>query len=316
MGLENPTLQNMNNLPGGPVPEWNLYQPRMRRDKQGRLAEIGMVTPLGEYYHFGEGEGLSLDREGIKRVPYIKMASGDKVSFEVWKKARIEKFQVLLETVNPDYRAVYMQVLHDFPELEQIEIRAGDRKKYKALEKTDGFFQEPENISSPPKVVMDMDKDDQKYQKLIQDRKSSVEMCANMLGISPEDIVKNPRILKLFIFLHELGHGHDYLNQFQKKMLSDKSFDPVEKWNERSEKELRSLPVPTFDPPMVIKYQEDGKLEKYYQDNGEYYRSIGINSPEELIIFQDKAYRNLPKENYADNFAKDFLLKYWEKLNL
>jgi hypothetical protein len=316
MGLENSTIKNSHNLPGGPLPEWHLYMPKMHRNVQGQLVEIGMTTPAGEFYHFTEGESLSLDRNGGKRVPYIKMASGDKLPFEVWKKMRIEKFQALLEKVNPDYRAIYMQALHDFPELEQIEIRAGDRKKDKVLEKTDGFFRKPEDISSSPVIVMDMEKDDQKYQQLIQDRKTSVDLCANMLGISAEDIVNNPRILKLFIFLHELGHGHDWINQFQKKMLSDKSFNAVEKWEERSDQELRNLPVPTFDLTMVIRYHEEGKLAGYYEENGVYYRNIGINSLEELIIAQEKAYRNLPKESYADNFAKNLLLKYWEKLNL
>ncbi|MCX6766687.1 MAG: hypothetical protein NT170_02815 [Candidatus Moranbacteria bacterium] len=316
MGLENPTFNKNSGLPGGPLPEWQLYQPKMRKNEQGQLAEIGATTPTGEFYNFQDGESLSLDREGAKRVPYIKMVSGDKVSFDTWRKARVEKFQSLLEKVDPDYRAVYIQVLQDFPELDQIEIKAGDRKKDKTLEKTDGYFKEPADLQSSAQVVMDMEKDDEKYQKLIQDRKSSVEMCANMLGISPEDIINNPRILKLFIFLHELGHGHEYINYFQKKMLADKNFDPIAQWNERSNKELMILPVPGCTPPRVLEMHNAGELRGYYQKYNEHYRSVGINSPEELIVAQDIAYRKLPKENYADNFAKSFLLKYWGKFNL
>lgn len=316
MGLENPTFQKDSGLPGGPLPGWQLYQPKMRRNEQGQLVETGMATPAGEFYHFQDGESLSLDREEKRRVPYIKMASGDKVPFDVWRKARVEKYQTLLEKVNPDYRAVYIQVLQDFPELEQIEIIAGNREKDETLEKTDGYFKKPADLQSSAQVIMDMEKNDEKYQELIRSRKSSVETNAKMLGISPEDIVNNPRILKLFIFLHELGHAHEYINQFQKKMMTDKSFNPITQWDERSEKELMTLPVPGSTPPFILEMQKNNELPGYYEKYREYYQNLGINSPEELIIAQDKAYRKLSRENYADNFARDFLLKYWEKLNL
>jgi hypothetical protein len=63
-----------------------------------------------------------------------------------------------------------------------------------------------------PTVFIVEDKDGH-MRKMMQNRKKSVLMVAEMLGIEPEEM--SPEILKQFIVAHEFGHATDYVKNYQ-----------------------------------------------------------------------------------------------------
>jgi len=112
------------------------------------------------------------------------------------------------------------------------------------------------------------------------------------------------QVISAFVFAHELGHvGH--VNEQGK-----------EEWLRNRRQEMTSLPVPNVTPGRMLRNIMIGEIDlaDYWADKQEYYEGMGIMSPSDLLEAQRRAYRNLPTESYADNFALELLDKNWEQL--
>jgi len=301
-------------IPGGPVPEWQLFEPQIKKTETG-IEETGVITPDGQYFPFDHGESIAFIREGNQRKPVIKLSDGTEVSFEAWKIRRREDLKKLFEGADPKYGELYLRLLEDFPELEQLSVKAGTKEQYPTLEFTGGFWKRPDSQNPNPKIIVEME-NQAHYQDLLRDREESAREAAALLGISFEELLKNPEILGKFIFLHEIGHAQDYLANFQngEKAKNDPNFDPVSENLDKRKEEMVTLPVPGENPVGVKKMYKEGRLTSYFEKYKEYYLSKGITSPEDLVKKHELAYRNLPSEKYADQFAADVLKKYWSIL--
>ena len=91
-------------------------------------------------------------------------------------------------------------------------------------------------------------------------------------------------------------------------------------WYDDYENELATLPVPGLDPSdlrIIIRESED--FQSFADQNPELvykFREHDIQNQDDLLRVQEVAYRALPHESYADDFACNLLRKNWESIGL
>lgn len=152
------------------------------------------------------------------------------------------------------------------------------------------------------------------FEELMQSRRRSAELVAERLGIDFKDL--NPHALRNFIFLHECGHADQYIKQFFAPLALTNSPHTAQKksaeaFTQYLLDELKTLPIPKYGPVA---------LRQMYAKHsfvlpclvGDYLgKKEGITDAEieRVISLQEKAYKNLPSERHADDFAVRFLKK-------
>lgn len=314
MDTQEPTPKKAAIEPSRCLPEWQLYEPRVLITDKGP-SEIGVRVPDGKYYPFQNGEQFCLIREEGGRKPYIRLADGSIVTFDAWKNSRREEIRKIFENIDPHFAQIYLLVLNDYPDMDQLGIEKGTKEQHPVLEYTGGFWRRPDTTNPNPSMVVDLESE-RPYEKLLVDRKLSARIAAQMLGIDFEVLQRNPETLGLFIFLHEMGHARDYFANYlnSAKNLSNENYDPVEENQKQRDGELATLPVPKTNPVQVRKMYDSGELVTYFDKYREYYQLVGINTPQDLLVKHEESYRNLPSEYYADQFAASILRKYWQVL--
>lgn len=297
--------------PGGPLPDHMLWETRINQNDPS--VESGVKTPDGVYYPFDHGESLLLVQAADgQRQPFVRLKSGQEISFESWRLSRRQELAEVLENVDTDYQAAYLAALEDFPHLDQMQVESATAQQYPVLEHTGGFWRRPQTSGEAPKIVVNMEQN-QHYERLLVDRELSARKSAEVIGIDFEVMKQHPNILKLFIFLHEIGHVEDYITNFQKKSESDGS-DPVQTNLEKRNQEMATLPIPGTNPPQAKQMFDKGELQLYYTKYAQHYQSVGIMSAEALLRAQEIAYHELPSESYADQRAGEILRKHWDIL--
>lgn len=152
-------------------------------------------------------------------------------------------------------------------------------------------------------------------ERLMQHRRKSVELCARDLGMEMGALT--PRLLKVFIFLHEVGHVHDYLTHFLQPILESGCVNPkttatAQYW-ERTEQEFASLPIPNGAPGGLAMWSG---IPEIFWDAVKRKMPLGIIPPElatmspaEIVALQEQAYKATRGERIADRFAADFIRK-------
>lgn len=72
-------------LPGGPIPEWGLFEPAVK-NVGGKIKMEGFKAPDGRYFRFEDDEELVhvQSGDGKKRETFIKTLDGKQVPFEEW----------------------------------------------------------------------------------------------------------------------------------------------------------------------------------------------------------------------------------------
>lgn len=138
-------------------------------------------------------------------------------------------------------------------------------------------------------------------------RQESLRLIEKRLRIPEESI--NAKTFQLWILLHELGHALDYIHT---NLLGDK------KIKARGE-EMRTLPIgmarikdlrePDFEADLLKKYPNIfAELSEKYKIIITDFEDGIINSFDDLIRLQEREYKSLPSEVYADDFATSILL--------
>ena len=75
-------------LPGGPVPEWQLFQEKVHQ-VDGKPKVMGFSDPNGHYFTLLDGEELVhiLAKDGVGRDTFIR-TDGALIPFEAWKEGK------------------------------------------------------------------------------------------------------------------------------------------------------------------------------------------------------------------------------------
>lgn len=152
-------------------------------------------------------------------------------------------------------------------------------------------------------------------EELMQHRRKSVEMVANNLGIKVDAVT--PRLLKVFIFLHEIGHVHDYLINFLRPLQLSGSENPkttaTAHYAERNQQDYARLPIPNGAPSGLAMWTA---IPDIFWDTVKRHMPSEVIPPElarltpiELVALQEAAYKATTGERIADTFAADFIKK-------
>jgi hypothetical protein len=115
----------------------------------------------------------------------------------------------------------------------------------------------------------------------------SVEEIAKSLGKTIDEMT--PEILASQVVSHELGHIVDYIKNAPTLKIA----------KERRREDMDSLPAPGFKGSLLR--SETGQ--EYYAKRADYYAQKGIMSHAELVEAQQRAYRQVRTERFADEFA-------------
>lgn len=174
---------------------------------------------------------------------------------------------------------------------------------------TGGFFHRvkiDEHTFVPSVSIVSFDSEH--MQRLIEVRKSSNQQVARLLGIDISEITTD--LLRQFIIAHEFGHATDYVRNYETNP-DYQGAKAAQEWNAHYDANLFTLPVPGYDPVDLMEeiYHFD-TLDAFYQAHPEVEHVINgveIKSFQELAEAQELAYRASAYENYADQFAVNFL---------
>lgn len=183
---------------------------------------------------------------------------------------------------------------------------------------TGGFFrriQTDENTVTP--AIFIVEKDRTHLNNLLRLRRSSAEIVAGLLGIEFRNLT--PDTLRKFIICHELGHATDYVNNYESnpELTNNQAAD---EWDMHYQSVLMTLPVPGLNPAQLKvesrKYVNVASFLKTRLDMDGGKKQTNYASIGELQHAQEVAYRESSYENYADNFAADFIKGNAVKLNI
>lgn|GEM_PF-1060412 len=260
---------------------------------------------------------------------------------EEWRETRKELEQVGAVSGADKYTKdegvfLALQVLHQKnPDLfRKVKIEIVTPKDDEPLSRTPGFFHIDEkkdadghDLLVPTIMVSEMaSKIDRERRKI------SIEQMAAKFGLRAEDL--SDRFLRVFIFFHEVGHAQDYTTNY---LEYDTPEHATNKWSDVYNKELRTLPLPgimpsvaascynnSFGEPEAFLQHMIAHLQKYrpdfikdYQDFSDQFRKkLESTTIGQLMVENEKAYRAMPSEAYADNFAADFIKQHHKELNL
>ncbi len=217
--------------------------------------------------------------------------------------------------VNPEIRNFFSLIYDQNPSLSNIRV---DYVTPEDEPGTGGYLELVEirkDVFVP--TIFVMPGQDGHMKNLMKSRRSSAEIAANMLGIAFEKMT--PRLLGLFIMAHELGHVTDYIRNYE--LNSDyKGAEAAEEWRIHYDLNLLALPVSGLDPSGLRQEINNFRnLDEFLIKFPDTKRGIDpekVKSLDDLLHEQEIAYRSMPYENYADNFAVNFLKRNAQELKI
>lgn len=213
-------------------------------------------------------------------------------------------------------------------------INVGDPKVDRALAGTFSIFGPEEHMGLRPRVAISERLESLTAEDVEQERKNRAisfeivdDALKNAIGGKPLET----RLYKLFFFLHDVGHAMDYWDNYKTNFLvSYKS--AYEKRLKNQNKERESLPIPNVAIGFIRKKWSETKnvegfvsqLRGYYGkhypgftfDESAFRRNLkSYGSMEELIDEHEKQEKRICSEQFADNFAIEFLKRHWQELS-
>ncbi len=201
-----------------------------------------------------------------------------------------------------DLRAIWTKLLELYPALQSIDC-IFDAEDTSLMQ----FMPGP-----PPKLYFPANADLKIFASFLSSRPISCELVCKQLSIPASKLT--PQFLRAFIFLHECGHAHDFIVNFSNFSTLDhpeNSFtrfeDACMRCNERQEYELRKLPIPVTPAGFLASKREYPQfLEQLMYD---YLGKEGLTDDDYTKVFEEleHAYKKLPSEQYADDFAAKFM---------
>jgi hypothetical protein len=199
----------------------------------------------------------------------------------------------------------YLQAVKKYPELKEILIVQRPEGKIGAFSRSK-FSKK--NKSGRHEVFLDLSPDsDTRYMEDFKHRQESLRLIAERLRIPKESL--NSRTFQVWILLHELGHALDHIHT---------NLSGEEKITARS-KEMETLPIGKvrIEDLRTLETQEE-LLQNYpdlFEGLSQKYKSIITDFPggvvdgwEDVIRLQEREYKSLPSEVYADDFATSIML--------
>lgn len=139
-----------------------------------------------------------------------------------------------------------------------------------------------------------------------------LKMLALKLGVDPQDVMHDEKLVATFVLAHEMGHAHDFYNNYLRRDPYDDSSIELrdlvraicDSAQER-EREYMALPFPgQLDMPKDVK--------RHVFRNRLIAMGIDSDDKEDINVATGKQYRMMPAEAYADNFAAAYVLRHYD----
>lgn len=211
-----------------------------------------------------------------------------------------------LDEYGPSLSLSYSAAIRRKPFLKDILVMLATQEYNRKFEVTGGTAihrgaPKREYLGGRFAIVMNVNQNKDTFSKLARARSATIQHCADLLGIDTGQL--SEKLLSNFIFLHELGHVVDYVENYQ----------DFERKDETRKRELNALPVPGRTPATLAQELSDrsSDLMGYInsEKGSEWFNALGVKDTDELYALQEKAYHMTKMESFADNFAKEILLE-------
>jgi len=297
-------------LPGKALDTTSLYNPKVEL-VNGEYVQIGLTMPDGTYRHFENGEEFFVLRDGNNRYPMIRLKTGENVPLLIWQAKFINERNI--PHLSNHHQELFRQILQQHPTLNRLEVYLGTPDDNQVLSKTGGYWQRPNSMYQNPSIVVNLLQDEH-LRSLFTIREIAARQAAKLLDLSFEDLQRNPWILSLFIFAHEIGHVYHFLEHFVKDTIDPREYlAAITQNRDARSAEMANLPVLNHNPATLRSSLQNETTRSSILD--QYNRTFQQNiSEEELIRKQEAAYRDLPSEKFADTFAQQVVRKYLDAL--
>lgn len=195
---------------------------------------------------------------------------------------------------------LHAYVVTEYPKLAQVDLKVGPMKEYLGDEKILAFFILPDEEFPNPTVLLHENPEF----FVSGPRQTTFQEIAAYIGIRWKTLRENPLVMQAFVLGHELGHGHDYVQNYVHLA------DPVQAFEDQKHKELSQLLIPGLKDSRMS--PKDCFIQ--FGANRQSFEAMGIHSPRQLKDAIQKQYRTLPMEKFADDFSLELLRKYWKDL--
>jgi hypothetical protein len=137
-----------------------------------------------------------------------------------------------------------------------------------------------------------------------------LEQIAIKVGAKTEDVLNNKKLVSTFIFLHEFGHADDYIHNSLRSSAEKPGLARHQIINDavRNDRKSRLRDMMTLPVPGNIKITSQAEFNKFIPRM----KSMGINNMREYQYAKQRAYREMPSEKYADDFATKYILDHYD----
>ena len=200
--------------------------------------------------------------------------------------------------------AWYLKVIDKYPELKEVLILQRPEGKIGAFSRSK-FSKK--NESGRHEIFLDLTPGSElRYMQDFTHRQESLRLIAERLRIPKESLT--PRLFQVWILLHELGHALDHIHT---KLTGEKKI-------EARTQEMKTLPIGSGRIEDLRRPEVKAELLKHenlFEDLTKKYKSVIrdfeggiIDDYDDVIRLQEREYKSLPSEVYADDFATSILL--------
>lgn len=154
------------------------------------------------------------------------------------------------------------------------------------------------------------DNDTKPYKRALGTCFPSFEIMAQRLGLDPEIFVKNTMLVNLFMFCHEIGHAEMLYSQLGENESPYVSQVPI-----RSKEKLFYNLKRWRGVWEALKEAQSRSIYRLLLGNLVFiYDIYRLNQIMNRVTHEE--YRSMPMEQYADEFAADFIRRNWEVLGM
>lgn len=198
----------------------------------------------------------------------------------------------------------YLKAIEKYPELKEVLIVQRPDGKVGAFSRSK-FSKK--NTSGRHEIFLDLTPGSEiRYMHDFNHRQESLRLIAERLRIKPEAL--SPRIFQVWILLHELGHALDHIHTSL----------PGDKKIKARANEMKTLPIGNGRIEDLRRPEVKAELLKHenlFEDLTKKYKSVIrdfeggiIDDYDDVIRLQEREYKSLPTEVYADDFATSIML--------
>lgn len=198
------------------------------------------------------------------------------------------------------FSVLYGAAVEKKPDLSEVIVLTSGSSEDETLKTTGGFARHAgETKSGRYEIVVNTADGIEHYAELLERRKNSVVASFEKMGFGVETL--DPKVLAGFIFLHELGHLVDFME----------NAPTIEQKKMRRNADMSTLPVSGYNPVQLMNWLPTEGGATWFTGAKQALNALyGISTMDELAALQDDRYRALPTEDGPDRFAAEVIKPY------